>query len=94
MSLGGSLHALRPTEEAAELAGTAAAVVGEDLIGVDLLPIDGGAGYVVFELNGAVGFDERYSLRRAGRRSRYRVALQLQTRRVTAPLVVLEPMQV
>ena len=31
-----------------------------DLIGVDLLPVDGG--FVVLELNGAVEFDELYSL--------------------------------
>jgi len=30
-------------------------------VGVDLLPIDGER-YVVLELNGAVDFDERYSL--------------------------------
>jgi hypothetical protein len=32
-----------------------------DVVGVDLLPLDGG--YAVLELNGAVDFDERYSIR-------------------------------
>ncbi len=61
ISLGGSLRAARPSDDAAELARTAAAVVGADLVGVDLLP-DGDGGYVVLELNGAVDFDDRYSL--------------------------------
>ena len=61
ISLGGSLQPTRPSEDAAELARTAAAVVGADLVGVDLLPVADG-GYVVLELNGAVDFDERYAL--------------------------------
>ena len=44
-----------------QLARTAAAVVGADLVGVDLLPVGGGA-YVVLELNAAVDFDEQYAL--------------------------------
>ena len=61
VSLGGSLHPARPSDSAAELARTAAAVVGADLVGVDLLPVGGGA-YVVLELNAAVDFDEQYAL--------------------------------
>lgn len=38
----------------------AAAAVGADFVGVDLLPSTDG--YVVLELNGAVDFDLRYSL--------------------------------
>jgi RimK family alpha-L-glutamate ligase len=60
VSLGGTLRPTRPSDDAAELARTAAAVVGADLVGVDLLPVAGG-GYVVLELNGAVDFDERYA---------------------------------
>ena len=47
--------------EARSLAVAAAAAVGADLVGVDLLPLDGER-YVVLELNGAVDFDESYSL--------------------------------
>jgi hypothetical protein len=38
----------------------AAAVIGADLVGVDLLPA--AWGYVVLELNGAVEFDRTYDL--------------------------------
>jgi RimK family alpha-L-glutamate ligase len=61
VSLGGSLSKARPDRLARTLALAAAAAVGTDLAGVDLLPLAGG-GYVVVELNGAVYFDERYSL--------------------------------
>jgi RimK family alpha-L-glutamate ligase len=61
VSVGGSLRPARPDEDAAELARTAAAVVGADLVGVDLLPVGRGR-HVVLELNGAVDFDERYAL--------------------------------
>ena len=39
----------------------AAAAVGADLVGVDLLPIEGD-GWAVIELNGAVEFNDEYSL--------------------------------
>ena len=45
--------------ETASRLGLARAAIGADLIGVDLLPVDGG--FVVLELNGAVEFDELYS---------------------------------
>ncbi|HEX6762125.1 MAG TPA: hypothetical protein VF094_04930 [Gaiellaceae bacterium] len=64
LSLGGTLARPCLSEDAAELARTAAAVTGADLVGVDLLPLGGGR-YAVLELNGAVEFDERYAL--AGR---------------------------
>lgn len=61
VSCGGEL---RPTEldpDAAELARAAAAVIGADLVGVDLMPtIDGRL--VVLELNGAVEFDDNCAL--------------------------------
>lgn len=61
VSLGGSLEAAEVPPPARALAIAAAAAVGADLVGVDLLPDDVG-GYVVLELNGAVDFDERYAL--------------------------------
>jgi [lysine-biosynthesis-protein LysW]--L-2-aminoadipate ligase len=60
VSLGGSLRQAHPDEQARALATAAAAAIGADLVGVDLCPT--GSGYVVLELNGAVDFDERYSL--------------------------------
>jgi glutathione synthase/RimK-type ligase-like ATP-grasp enzyme len=42
------------------LAIAAAAAVGADFVGVDLLPVSDG--YVVIETNGAVEFDRRYDL--------------------------------
>jgi [lysine-biosynthesis-protein LysW]--L-2-aminoadipate ligase len=61
VSLGGGLAAASPDDDARRLALAAAAAVGADLVGVDLLPLPGG-GYTVLELNGAVDFDDRYSL--------------------------------
>jgi RimK family alpha-L-glutamate ligase len=61
VSLGGRLEPARPTDAESTLAIAAARAIGIDLAGVDLLPVDGGQ--VVLELNGAVDFDERYSLR-------------------------------
>lgn len=59
-SLGGTRERVEPPEEACRLGLAAAAAIGADLIGVDLLPVDGG--HVVLELNGAVEFDEAYDL--------------------------------
>ena len=61
VSLGGALHAAGVPEDAGELARTAAAVTGLDLVGVDLMPAGGGT-YTVLELNAAVEFDARYSV--------------------------------
>jgi [lysine-biosynthesis-protein LysW]--L-2-aminoadipate ligase len=61
VSLGGSLRPVEPSWEARSLACAAAAAIGADLVGVDLLLGDDGR-LVVLELNGAVDFDERYSL--------------------------------
>jgi [lysine-biosynthesis-protein LysW]--L-2-aminoadipate ligase len=61
VSLGGTLRPADLPPDARSLAVAAAAAVEADLVGVDLLPL-GGEGYAVLELNGAVDFDERYSL--------------------------------
>ena len=65
VSLGGRLLPTNPSPTARLLAIAAASAVGADLVGVDLLPLDGDE-YVVLELNGAVEFDERYSLTERG----------------------------
>ena len=56
VSLGGSFRRFEPDGDVCELARTAAAAIGADLVGVDLLPLEAG-GHVVLELNGAVDFD-------------------------------------
>jgi RimK family alpha-L-glutamate ligase len=60
VSLGAELRATRPDSVARVLGVAAAAVLGADLVGVDLAPTD--AGWVVLEVNGAVDFDDRYWL--------------------------------
>ena len=62
VSLGGSLAHADPDRAAVALAVRAVAAIGMDLAGVDLLQLPEG-GHVVLELNGAVDFDGRYSLR-------------------------------
>ena len=49
-----------PTSELNRLAIAAAAAIGGDFVGVDLLPLRDG--YAVIELNGAVEFDDSYDL--------------------------------
>ena len=61
ISLGGTRTPVVPDAAARVLAVSAAAALGGDLVGVDLLPLATG-GHVVVELNGAVDFDEHYSL--------------------------------
>lgn len=59
VSLGGGLEPAMPPPAAQKLACAAAAALGSDLVGVDLLrPRDE---WIVVELNGAVDFDRRYS---------------------------------
>jgi glutamate carboxypeptidase len=59
ISLGGSRRPCVPSAAATALAEAAAAAVGGDLVGIDLLPTDDG--YVVLEVNAAVEFDATYS---------------------------------
>jgi RimK family alpha-L-glutamate ligase len=61
VALGGGRSAAAPPPKACLIALGAAAAIGADLVGVDLLP-DGNGGWVVLELNGAVDFTPEYSL--------------------------------
>jgi glutathione synthase/RimK-type ligase-like ATP-grasp enzyme len=63
VALGAERQAADPPRAAVELALAAAAVTGADLVGVDLMPIVGD-GWAVIELNGAVEFNDAYSLDR------------------------------
>jgi RimK family alpha-L-glutamate ligase len=60
VSRGAARVPLTPSPEACRLAIAAAAAIGGDFVGVDLLPLEDS--YVVIELNGAVEFDRRYDL--------------------------------
>jgi RimK family alpha-L-glutamate ligase len=60
LTLGGSLERVVPPESACTLAIAAAAAIGGDFVGVDLLPSDGG--HVVLEINGAADFYPDYAL--------------------------------
>jgi [lysine-biosynthesis-protein LysW]--L-2-aminoadipate ligase len=64
IALGGRRRRVEPTPEACVLASYAAAAVGGEVVGVDLLPLPDGH-HVVLEVNGAVEFTRDYSL--AGR---------------------------
>ncbi len=76
VSLGGTLRPGALTDDAGELARAAAAAVDADLVGIDLLPVEG-RGYVVVELNAAVDFDETYSMGDANVFERLRAAFGL-----------------
>ena len=60
VALGGTRVRAVPPPRARRLAVAAAAAIGGDFVGVDLLPTRDG--YVVLELNGCVDFNEDYSL--------------------------------
>jgi RimK family alpha-L-glutamate ligase len=60
VSRGAARVPVTPTPEACRLAIAAAAAIGGDFVGVDLLPLE--ASYVVIELNGAVDFNNKYDL--------------------------------
>jgi [lysine-biosynthesis-protein LysW]---L-2-aminoadipate ligase len=61
ISLGGRRRACTAPPQACQLAREAAAAVGTDLAGVDLLP-NGQGGWVILEVNGAVEFSPDYSV--------------------------------
>jgi glutathione synthase/RimK-type ligase-like ATP-grasp enzyme len=63
VALGAEREATAPPQAAREIAVSAAAAVEGDLVGVDLMPTRDG-GWVVIELNGAVEFNDEYSLDR------------------------------
>lgn len=62
VSCGGALHPVDADVRVVELARTAAAIVGLDFVGVDVLP-SADDGLVVLELNGAVEFDDDCAIR-------------------------------
>jgi RimK-like ATP-grasp domain len=61
VALGGGRTAADPPPQARLIALGAAAALGADFVGVDLLP-DGDGRWVVLEVNGAVDFTSEYSL--------------------------------
>jgi RimK family alpha-L-glutamate ligase len=61
VALGARREPVVPPPEACAIALAAAAAIGGDLVGVDLLPADVGT-WVVLEVNGAVDFTSAYSL--------------------------------
>jgi [lysine-biosynthesis-protein LysW]--L-2-aminoadipate ligase len=61
VALGAVREPVEPTPDAIDLAIRAAQAIEADLVGVDMLPTPDG-GHVVVELNGAVEFNEQYSL--------------------------------
>jgi RimK family alpha-L-glutamate ligase len=63
VALGAEREATAPPQAAREIAVAAAAAVEGDLVGIDLMPTHDG-GWVVIELNGAVEFNDEYSLDR------------------------------
>jgi RimK family alpha-L-glutamate ligase len=61
VALGARREPVAPPPDACAIAIAAAAAVGGDLVGVDLLPADVGT-WVVLEVNGAVDFTSAYSI--------------------------------
>ena len=69
VALGARREPVAPPPEACAIAIAAAAAVGGDLVGVDLLPADVGT-WVVLEVNGAVDFNSDLLARRRRLRRR------------------------
>lgn len=63
VALGAERESTAPPQAAREIAVAAAAAVEGDLVGIDLMPTRDG-GWVVLEVNGAVEFNDEYSLDR------------------------------
>jgi [lysine-biosynthesis-protein LysW]--L-2-aminoadipate ligase len=63
VALGAEREPTAPPQAAREIAAAAAAAVEGDLVGVDLMPTRDG-GWIVIEVNGAVEFNDEYSLER------------------------------
>jgi [lysine-biosynthesis-protein LysW]---L-2-aminoadipate ligase len=63
VALGAERESTAPPQAAREIAVAAAAAVEGDLVGVDLMPTQDG-GWVAIEVNGAVEFNDEYSLDR------------------------------
>ena len=84
VALGARREPVAPADDACAIALAAAAAIGGDLVGIDLLPADVGT-WVVLEVNGAVDFNSTYSLGEdVSRRAR-------RARGATRPSVRVEP---
>jgi len=86
VALGARREPVDPPAAARGIALAAAAAVGGDLVGVDLLPADVGT-WVVLEVNGAVDFNATYSLGD----DVFAAARSALAARAEAPLVGVEP---
>jgi glutathione synthase/RimK-type ligase-like ATP-grasp enzyme len=86
VALGAKREPIDPPDDARAIALAAAAAVGGDLVGVDILPAGLGS-WVVLEVNGAVDFNGTYSLAD----DVYADARQALLSRATATSVAVEP---
>jgi glutathione synthase/RimK-type ligase-like ATP-grasp enzyme len=89
VALGATRVRTDPSPAACELAIAAAAAIGADLVGVDLLPVGPGR-HVVLELNGAVDFTPVY----ASGGDVYAAAMRALVARLRSePVLPLEPLE-